>query len=656
MKRFAWMVAVLLLAPASAAHAQADTTAPIATIRAGLSPIGYAIIDFDEDVGPVAPGSVTWSMLDANGAAQLVSAAMRCKDASGVFVGCATTTVRRISLKPDAPHPIGARMRVRVGDGATPIMDNAGNGVAITDLEHAVTPRQQELGPAVRADWVRYTTESATSGSFRVEATDGAIAIHRFSGDRVTWTTRTGPNDGVAAVVVDGNFLRLIDNSARATTFRVHRTFYNLGAGAHTLVIRVRGSVGRDGAGAAVVVDGFRSGGAVFDDAVAAFRWSSRAWRHASSGRLARSVMRRATIRVPFWGGGIDWWAGRGPSEGLAEVLVDGRRIAIVDNSSSKASVTRRRVTKLADGPHMLAIRVVGRSGSLGTGVGVSLDRVSVRASVKMFKGLGAWIDLFDYTSSTSDSTIAGMLDKMVQYGVRTLYLETARYNSDGPFDYPGRVASWIRQAHARGLAVVGWYFPAYSEFLDVDVSRTIAVATYRTPQGELFDAVGIDIEYRSKTSGPDEFNAGIVEHLTRVRAAVGVTVPIASIAPPPNQMELAPSSWRDFPWSALGKDSDAVMPMAYSSYRKGNQCPTPPAAPTKYCTYRYTRDAVTRVRAAIANPFVVIHVIGGISNELTNAETRDFVRGAKDGAAFGSSLYDHRTTSTAQWEILAGR
>ena len=56
------------------------------------------------------------------------------------------------------------------------------------------------------------------------------------------------------------------------------------------------------------------------------------------------------------------------------------------------------------------------------------------------FRGLGAWVDTYDY-SALSPATAAADLQA---HGVRTLYLGTARYDSATDILYPNGIAAWL--------------------------------------------------------------------------------------------------------------------------------------------------------------------------------------------------------------------
>jgi Repeat of unknown function (DUF346) len=259
------------------------------------------------------------------------------------------------------------------------------------------------------------------------------------------------------------------------------------------------------------------------------------------------------------------------------------------------------------------------------------------------FRGLGAWVDTFDY-SALDPATVVTDLQA---HGVRTLYLGTARFDSATDILYPVDVAAWLAAAHAAGIRVVGWYVPNYAD-LTRDVRRTLAIASYVSPAGQRFDAIGIDIEYPLDVSSPSAWNQAVATHLARVRA--GTTRPVAAIVLPPVLMRgwPDPNRWAAFPWSAVSADANAVAPMSYwTSYTPATRCA---AGDPQYCAYQYTRDNVLLSRQLTGLP---VHVIGGVGDQATLAQVSNYVRAARETAAAGGSLFDYRTTQPQFWPYL---
>ncbi|MGH2785530.1 MAG: hypothetical protein ACRDJ1_09720 [Actinomycetota bacterium] len=268
--------------------------------------------------------------------------------------------------------------------------------------------------------------------------------------------------------------------------------------------------------------------------------------------------------------------------------------------------------------------------------------------SLAAFKKLGAWIDLYDFEDVVPETAAADMAAR----GVKTLYLQTARWNkpaADSPnvfLDIP-LTERWVHAAHAKGMKVVGWYLPAYDD-MSRDVARTKAIAFYRTTSGQKFDALGIDIEYKNQMPSLSAWNAAVAEHARRVRAKVGTAYPIAAIVPAPLAMEIYPENWVGFPWVSLAAHSNVFMPMAYWSFR--HDCDEKP----QHCASGYTSGNVERVRALTGKPGLPVHVIGGVGDAINTDEVSDFVEAALATDVYGASLYDYRTTKAEYWAPLA--
>jgi hypothetical protein len=269
---------------------------------------------------------------------------------------------------------------------------------------------------------------------------------------------------------------------------------------------------------------------------------------------------------------------------------------------------------------------------------------VWLRATAPLaFRGLGAWVDVYDYSALNPATAI----NDLKAHGVSTLYLATARYDSPADILYPSDVAAWLAAAHAAGIKVVGWYVPDYAD-LNREVRRTLAIASYISPGGERFDGIGIDIEYPLEVPDPSVWNQAVATHLARVRA--GTTLPVLAIVLPPVLIQNwpDPNRFATFPWSAISADANAVAPMSYwTSYTPAHRCA---AGDLHYCAYQYTRDNVLLSAQLTGLP---VHVIGGAGQAATAAEVSDYVRAARETAAAGGSFYDYQTTNAAFWPYL---
>jgi hypothetical protein len=254
-----------------------------------------------------------------------------------------------------------------------------------------------------------------------------------------------------------------------------------------------------------------------------------------------------------------------------------------------------------------------------------------------LFRGLGAWIDLYD-----GDLNPRRTVAQMKGSGVRTLYIQTGRTNTRRWVD--PSVRSWLVNAHRAGIKVVGWYLPYYKN-LDKDVRRTVAIARYRY-RGHRFDGIGIDIEFRGAVRSRNRWNRNVARLGELVRKRVGKRYPVAAIPPTPLQMRVAPEHWAGFPWRRIARSSDAMVLMSYWSDRSG--CPKI----RRHCAYEFTRLNV-RLTRALSGRRILVHVIGGIGDAISGRELTAFIRAARDERADGASIYDVMTTKQRWWRAL---
>jgi hypothetical protein len=253
------------------------------------------------------------------------------------------------------------------------------------------------------------------------------------------------------------------------------------------------------------------------------------------------------------------------------------------------------------------------------------------------FTALGSWIDVFDYTNDPR--TIVPLVDSMAARGVRTLYLETSRWQSATDIQYAYAVGAALDEAKADGMRVVAWYPPGFDN-VTRDVRRSIAAITFRSPKGNHFDAFGADIEYTQGVPDHEERNARAVEYSKKLRAGAGATYPLAAIVIPPSSLESRPDRWPNYPWSAFAPKYNLFMPMNYWT-STGQDART---------AQDLTKYNIEKTRALTGKP---IHVIGGLAEDVDVEQVAAYVRAADAAGAIGGGLYDFRTTTDELWDEL---
>jgi hypothetical protein len=298
------------------------------------------------------------------------------------------------------------------------------------------------------------------------------------------------------------------------------------------------------------------------------------------------------------------------------------------------------------------------------------------------YRGLGAWVDWYDYGHPWSVDP-AAIVDQLAQHGVRTLFLQTGLWSESPDILYPGGVDTFLDRAHARGIRVVGWYLPGFAD-IDHDLRASLAVLAYTSPSGQHFDGFAPDIEDLSaiqqagrhtvtvslpkgrgcpkgcsstvvvEASPVDvlaRFNAGITEYSRRLRQSVPAGTTLGAIVLDAEAVNREASYWIGFPWPEIAARYDVVLPMAYWSITKPAACPEADAT-------SYIRDVVRLTDSFMGTPRP-IHPIGGVADCLKPLDVTTYVDATKASGSIGGSLYDFQTIQAspdrdAFWAALA--
>lgn len=292
---------------------------------------------------------------------------------------------------------------------------------------------------------------------------------------------------------------------------------------------------------------------------------------------------------------------------------------------------------------------IVALAFTLGTAVGASVFVASAGASRELdaFRGLGAWVDVFDYVPAFRDGTgppavSVDTVEDLALLGAETIYLQAAIDDprSKGLLADRALVGQILERAHEVGVRVVAWYYPQLA-LPARDLHRVEALLDFRW-RGERFDAIALDIESRIV---PDvtERNTRLVQLAADTRRLAG-DLTIGAIVYPAVQMEVVnPNLWPDFPYRQLAKHLDVWMPMAYWTYRE---------APYRDA-FAYTEESVRRLRINLDDEDAPVHPIGGLGALSTPQDYANLVRAARQVDALGWSIYDADTTATTAWAVL---
>lgn len=244
--------------------------------------------------------------------------------------------------------------------------------------------------------WSSETTSVASGGSRISNAHAGSRVIVDFVGTGIDWIGSTAPGFGSARVSINGSAPTTISLAAATTTHQ--RTLFATSSlspnRTHRIVIEVVGPT--SSSAGTVTVDRFDvTGGWVvapnlpvkrFQETSAVKTGSWKVYRNtlASGGTHIVSGVKGASVTIPFEGTSITWRGARTRQYGKAEVLLDGKRVAVVDlyNPTTKLNQKLWSRSGLSAKRHTLTIRVLGTKRSAAAGTLVSVDAFDIRGQL----------------------------------------------------------------------------------------------------------------------------------------------------------------------------------------------------------------------------------------------------------------------------------
>lgn len=268
-----------------------------------------------------------------------------------------------------------------------------------------------------------------------------------------------------------------------------------------------------------------------------------------------------------------------------------------------------------------------------------STDPCCASWTLEPYDGLGAWVDVYDWTNAHSKNNPAvrlGEIDTMADLGVRTLYIQTARPSSTTDVVEPDRLRAIIDRAHARGMYVVTWYLPTF-ENVELDLRRLTKAARLGV------DGLSVNVE-STVIDDVETRNRRLIELSNRLKSDLG-GAPLANVVLNPFALdELKTDVWPDFPWAEIDPFYDVWQPMVYVTYR--------PNGDEYRDAEKYTAASMTRMKEKVAagEP---IHPVTGIGDRLTDADVDGYTRAAIAGGAVGGGSYDWVVTARNQWVAM---
>lgn len=245
-----------------------------------------------------------------------------------------------------------------------------------------------------------------------------------------------------------------------------------------------------------------------------------------------------------------------------------------------------------------------------------------------VFAGTGLWVDIYDETIKDPQFVV----DEAVAHGIQTIYVETSNYHSPADVMYPEQIREMISLAHANSIKVAPWYLPGYR---NIALDRRRFAAAVNVGGADPIDGLGVDIE--ADIVRNRQLRANRAAAMVQWLRATYPDLPMAGIVP-----RDALAWWRIFPYATIRANTDAMLPMCYTSrYLTPAQTTAMAAA------------CVTTIQEQTGDPAAPVHVIAGVTDFLKPRLLVAAARGAKSAGAMGFSLYNLETTTPAGWRAI---
>ena len=232
----------------------------------------------------------------------------------------------------------------------------------------------------VRYDgWSGEANAAASGGTYHESSTPNDKVTFKFplAGTGVTWLARKGPDMGIARVSIDDVDKGTVDLYRATTQWQFAKTFKNLKNIKHKIVITVTGTKNSNASGKTVGVDGFRVGSNQYEDTdprVQYGNWTSKKDAAASGGSYHLSNTKGSVVRLTFTGTQIYWLTARGPGYGIANVVIDGKKLTRNLWAAAPKWQVAISIPAIGAGPHKLEIWVSGNKDSKSSGTTIIVD------------------------------------------------------------------------------------------------------------------------------------------------------------------------------------------------------------------------------------------------------------------------------------------
>ncbi|HEY1737511.1 MAG TPA: hypothetical protein VGI86_02310, partial [Acidimicrobiia bacterium] len=257
--------------------------------------------------------------------------------------------------------------------GAGYVPSYSSRGIIMRTLQVA-----EETDPAISfGQWRTVDDATASGGTYHVSGATGDQLTADFSGTSVSWVTRVGPDQGIAAVSIDGVSMGTVDNGAPVTASAL-RTYTGLADGDHHLTLTVVGVPNSPSRSKNIVFDGlFTDNGVVGDtdpSVVYGVKWEQQHLNDASGGLALVSDQPNTSVTFSFTGTMVQWVTYTNRQGGHAQVSIDGTPVRVINlASATDQPQVLETFDGLTAGAHTITVAVLPGSGGGSSGT-VTVD------------------------------------------------------------------------------------------------------------------------------------------------------------------------------------------------------------------------------------------------------------------------------------------
>jgi hypothetical protein len=265
--------------------------------------------------------------------------------------------------------------------------------------------------------------------------------------------------------------------------------------------------------------------------------------------------------------------------------------------------------------------------------------------------GKGVWLS---FSPSTLDGDGYDKLKardvvlRAVASGLRSVDVRTAY----GPYreitsDDASTIDAVIDGLAAHRIAAIAWTVPRSASFEDLEAD--VAAARYRTPNGNHFAALAVDLERGDYFLGNGRAGYdALATYLTLLRAAVGPRYPIVATVEDPNLEHLTEAV---YPFAAIARAADVLQPMVYWRLASRRILSPKQVAATIAASQTATlREAGRTLPVNVGMQTAADGPLGAPAAE----EIAAAVAEAKASGAIGVTFFDWGGTPEAAWSAIA--